>query len=66
MKETNRFAVRLTCCGVDDGRHGPIDWAAADTFRDAYLTGPGVFDPEHPERGGHARSAVIELWVTIG
>ena len=57
---SRQFTVRLTCCGRDDGRHGPVDWHDADTFRKAYLSGPGVLDPKYPERGGHERSAIIE------
>jgi hypothetical protein len=72
MAET-KFIVRLTCCGRDDGKHGPCSWAEADAFRESYLSGPGVKDPEHPGRGGHERSAIIEAaaladlsWVSTG
>ena len=61
-----QFAVRLTCCGRDVIRHGPVTWKEADAFREGYLSGPGVRDPEHPERGGHERSAIIEPWATTG
>lgn len=63
-----RFSVRLTCCGRDDGRYLAETWQEADKFREAYLSGPGVFDPKYPERGGHNRSAIIEAWpwVTTG
>lgn len=57
-----QFSVRLTCCGRDDGLYGPVTWEAADAFRESYLSGPGVRDPDHPERGGHERSAIIESW----
>ena len=57
---TRQFRVRLTCCGRDDGRYGPVDWHDADVFRTSYLSGPGVLDPRYPELGGHTRVAVIE------
>ena len=58
----DRFIVRLICCGRNDGRYLAEDWQAADKFREGYISGPGVYDPEHPERGGHQRSAIIEAW----
>ena len=57
---SKRFIVRLTCCGWDDGQYGPVEWADADAFRTAYLSGPGVLDSEHAAPGGHERAAIIE------
>ena len=64
--DPEKFGVRLTCCGRYDGIgiYGPVDYKSADAFREAYLSGPGVLDPEHPERGGHMRSAIIVAWET--
>ena len=58
----DQFVVRLTCCGKDNGRYGPVPWNDADLFREAYLSGIGVMDPAR--RGGHDRSAIIESWAT--
>lgn len=49
------YLVRLTCCGRDDGTHGPVSYEEAEAFREAYLSGVGVGEP-----GGHQRSAIIE------
>jgi hypothetical protein len=47
------FYVRLTCCGRAAGFYGPCSWAAADAFREVFLSGPGVGG------GGHERSAIV-------
>lgn len=56
-----RFYVRLTCCGRDDGHAGPFDsWEEADVCREGYLSGPGVGPPTETRfGGGHSRSAII-------
>lgn len=47
------FVAELICCGRDDGYYGPVPWAEADAFREAYCSGPGT------GRGGHDRIGIL-------
>ena len=54
------WRVRLICCGRDDGDVFRDTWGEADEFRQAYISGPGVYDPRKPHIGGCRRAGIIE------
>lgn len=55
MTLRREWRLRLVCCGRDDGIETFDTWDAADDFREAYTSGPGV-----APNGGHDRAAILE------
>jgi len=63
MSDTKPWAVRLICCGRDDGVERFTTWEDANAFREAYTSGAAV----HPQgysasehSPGHKRAGIIE------
>lgn len=56
MKE---WRVDFICCGRDDGHEWYESWAEADAARNAYTTGPAVYQSGTPIHQGHERAAIV-------